>query len=110
MSNKAIEILKKAEHDLDIEIRMWQKQGRPEVAARCKIEKEQVKQAIEKLSTDEKSEDKIKYFINYLPTDEEIKQVAIKYRPQQDQLGEFWRDGFRECYLWLSGFIKANKS
>jgi len=50
MANKAIEILKKAEHDLDIEIKMWKNQGRPEVATRCKIEKAQVKQAIEKLS------------------------------------------------------------
>lgn len=55
MSNKAIEILRNAEHELDIEIRLWKKQGRPEVAARCKIEKAQVKHAIEKLLTHENS-------------------------------------------------------
>lgn len=59
MANKAIEILKKTEHDLDIEIKMWQKQGRPEVASKCKIEKAQVKQAIEKLCGGENSNDAI---------------------------------------------------
>jgi len=49
MANKAIEILKKAEHDLEVKIRIWKNQGRPEVATRCKIEKVQIRQAIEKL-------------------------------------------------------------
>lgn len=53
MANKALEILRKTEHDLDIEIKMWKNQGRPEVAAICKIEKAQVKQAIEKLCVGE---------------------------------------------------------
>lgn len=55
MANKAIEILKKAEHDLGIEIKMWQNQNRPEIASRCKIKKVQVKQAIEKLCWGEES-------------------------------------------------------
>lgn len=57
MANKALEILRKAEHDLDIEIRMWKNQGRPEVATRCKIERAQVKQAIEKLCAGETSDE-----------------------------------------------------
>lgn len=56
MANKAIEILEKAEHDLDVEIRMWKNQGRPEVAQRCKLERAQVRIAIRELCDSETSE------------------------------------------------------
>jgi hypothetical protein len=45
---------------------------------------------------------------NLFPTYEEMQQMAFNFRPQRGNLGVFWRDGFRECYLWLNELIKKS--
>ena len=45
---------------------------------------------------------------NLFPTYEEMRQMAFNFRPQRGNLGVFWRDGFRECYLWLNELIKKS--
>jgi len=47
--------------------------------------------------------------IGSLPHSEDVKEMALKYRPQQDKLGEFWRDGFNECYSWLVNRVDKSK-